>query len=145
MAGRDADLVRIVTDAKSPGWANVLAQGGTFTWETWAPSDADGDSTSHGWGSSVLVSLVEDVVGMTITSAGAATVSVRPPTPGTGLSYVRATLPTARGGVTVDWHLTDGGQHATLDLVVPPNMRATVRLPGRPVMTVGAGRHHLSS
>ncbi len=29
--------------------------GGTFTWETWTPSDLIGDSMSHGWGSSALV------------------------------------------------------------------------------------------
>ena len=37
------------------GWANILARGGTFTWEVWQPSDVIGDSMSHGWGSNVLV------------------------------------------------------------------------------------------
>ena len=42
--GHDADLVARLTDPSADGWANVLARGGTFTWETWQPSDANGDS-----------------------------------------------------------------------------------------------------
>ena len=51
-AGLSSDVVKTLTDASVPGWAHILAAGGTFTWETWTPSDLIGDSMSHGWGSS---------------------------------------------------------------------------------------------
>ena len=62
-AGRPADMVRLLTDASVPGWAHILAAGGTFTWETWTPSDLIGDSMSHGWGSSALVAMQETLLG----------------------------------------------------------------------------------
>ena len=65
IGGRSPDVVRILTDASFPGWARILADGGTFTWEAWTPSDAYGDSMSHGWGSSALVAIEETVLGVT--------------------------------------------------------------------------------
>jgi hypothetical protein len=43
----DAVLTRL-TDAQDLGWANVLARGGTFTWEQWNPEASE--RYSHGWG-----------------------------------------------------------------------------------------------
>ena len=68
--GQDQALVALLDDARQPGWADILAQGATFTWETWAPSDADGDSMSHGWGSTVLVALQQDLAGVEPDRAG---------------------------------------------------------------------------
>ncbi len=62
-AGLPDAIVKILTDASRPGWAHILAAGGTFTWETWTPSDLIGDSMSHGWGSSALVAMKESLLG----------------------------------------------------------------------------------
>jgi alpha-L-rhamnosidase len=144
-AGRDADLVRLVTDPNGAGWGNVLDKGGTFLWETWAPSDADGDSMSHGWGASVLASLEQDIIGLTTTAPGAQQVALRSPVLGAGLGLVSATVPTAAGPLSVTWRFSDGGHHVQLDVVVPANMRAVVRLAGGPPRTVGSGVHHLAA
>ena len=141
--GQDPALVRLLTDASRPGWANILAQGATFTWETWAPSDADGDSMSHGWGSTVLVALQQDLAGVTLTGPGGSSVAVRAPRPGGRLSRLTATVPTPRGVVSVRWQFSPGGA-VSLDLTVPPNTTATVSLPGQPVHTVGAGQHRFT-
>ena len=58
-AGLDSDVVRTLTNASRPGWAWILAHGGTFCWEAWELSDLIGDSMSHGWGSSALVAMQE--------------------------------------------------------------------------------------
>ena len=42
---------------RQPVWYTILARGGTFTWEVWEPSDADGDSMSHGFSANVLVAI----------------------------------------------------------------------------------------
>src|SRR5439155_4794559 len=127
-AGRDADLVDVVTDPTHDGWANVLAQGGTFTWETWQPSDADGDSMSHGWGSTVLVALQQSVLGVTPTAIGWTTFDVRPPTGGVTRASGRVLTPL--GPVAVSWSrptVPDGA--FTLNVTVPANGRATVEIP----------------
>jgi alpha-L-rhamnosidase len=145
VAGRDADLVRLATDPQQPGWGQVVATGDAFLWETWLPSDADGDSTSHGWGSSVLVALAEDIVGATITAPGAARIDLRPPSGGAGLSNARATLPTAAGPLSVAWRFTDNGHRVALDVTVPANVQVVVHLPGKAARTVGSGTHQLAA
>ena len=128
-AGRTADIVRILTSRGTPGWANVLARGGTFTWEVWQPSDANGDSMSHGWGSNVLVEIQQWLLGVRPTGPGFETFDVSPPT--SGLMHATGTVPTPRGTVTVTWErAAPDGPVTTMDIVVPPNAIATVTLPG---------------
>ena len=65
-ADRDADLVRILSSPKQPGYAQEMAKGGTFTWETWQPIDALGDSMSHARGAVVLVALQQELLGVRV-------------------------------------------------------------------------------
>ncbi|MFN2168526.1 MAG: alpha-L-rhamnosidase C-terminal domain-containing protein, partial [Anaerolineae bacterium] len=51
------------------------------------------------------------------------------PQPGGGLTYARATLDSPYGQVSSAWELSETGFH--LSVAVPPNARATVRLPAR--------------
>ena len=63
-AGFYGDMVHTLTDTSVPGWASIVAGGGSFTWETWTPSDLVGDSMSHGWGASALVAMHESLLGI---------------------------------------------------------------------------------
>ena len=65
-AGLTDVMVHTLTDASIPGWAHIVAAGGTFTWEMWQPSDLIGDSMSHGWGSSALVAVQETLLGVSL-------------------------------------------------------------------------------
>ncbi len=128
--GRDADMVRILTDPSFPGWAAIIKAGGTFTWETWTPSDLIGDSMSHGWGSSALVAIQEALLGAVPTApapGGPPTlVTVTPPP--TGSPTPRGRSRHRRGSTR--W---PGGPHppgAGLQITVPPNAAARCRLPG---------------
>ena len=163
--GRDDDFVRRLTDQRSDGWANILAQGATFTWEVWHPSDANGDSMSHGWGSNVLVEIQRELLGVSPTSAGFATFAVTPPH--AGLAWAQGSVPTPRGSVGVSWQRPPAAGGAfSLDVTVPPNTTATLRLPaigtdavtegglpwrdlhlegGDAVIVVGAGTYHFRS
>ncbi len=128
VAGRPADIVRILTDTSVPGWARIVAEGGTFTWETWTPSDLIGDSMSHGWGSSALVAMQETLLGVSLQEPnpdGTVRVLVAPPTG--GLSRASGSLPTIAGPVAVSWQRRAGGM--ALDLSLPTNASAQVRLP----------------
>jgi alpha-L-rhamnosidase len=98
--GRIDDVVHLLTDESRPGWANVLARGGTFTWESWDAPEM-GRSLSHGWGATVLVTIQRALLGLSVTEPGAAAVRVRPPF--AGLAWAEGTVPTQRGPVSVRW------------------------------------------
>jgi len=129
IVGNYDELLARLTDATTNGWANILARGATFTWEVWQPSDANGDSMSHGWGSNVLVEIQRWLLGVRPTGPGYATFDVAPPP--VGPAWVEGTLPTPRGTVAVGWRrAATGGPATSLDLTVPPNSAATVSLSG---------------
>ena len=101
LTGRDRDFVQRITDPKAPGWANILARGATFTWEVWNPSDAIGDSMSHGWGANVLVEIRRELLGIDPTGPGYVTFDVTPPRG--GLASASGRVPTPRGSIVVAW------------------------------------------
>jgi alpha-L-rhamnosidase len=170
-AGRPDAVVHMLTDPKIPGWANELSRGGTFTWESWAPNDLEGDSMSHGWGSSALVGMQEALVGVATAPPDGqhgAVVEVAPPAK--GLASASGSIPTVAGPLAVSWRRRGG--RLTVDLQVPANALARVHLPagsasavtadgspggrapgvrpegssaGVTVVAVGAGRHRLSA
>ena len=115
-AGRD--IVPLLTNARIDGWANILARGATFTWEVWQPSDSNGDSMSHGWGSNVLVEIDRTLLGVTPTGGGYATFDVR--RPASTLAWTSGTIPTPHGAITVRW------QGSRLSLSVPAGTVASV-------------------
>jgi alpha-L-rhamnosidase len=137
--GRDADVVRILTDPSFPGWAAIIESGGTFTWETWTPSDVIGDSMSHGWGSSALVAMQEALLGVvpTVPSPAGPPTLVTVGRPGAWLTHAAGTFPTPAGQFAVSWHT--GGPATRLLLTVPPNAGATCRLPATAVSGVREG------
>ena len=127
VAGMPDAVVRTLTDASIPGWARIVAAGGTFTWEVWSPSDLIGDSMSHGWGSSALVAMQETLLGVSFRAPnpdGTLRITVAPPV--RGLPRAAGTVPTTAGTVTVDWRRN--GRAMTLALTMPPNLTALVHL-----------------
>jgi alpha-L-rhamnosidase len=127
-AGMPEAVVHALTDAATPGWAHIVAAGGTFTWEVWKPSDLVGDSMSHGWGSSALVAMQETLLGVTLVEPaadGTARAVVSPPS--AGLGRASGSVPTVAGPVQVSWQRR--GKGMAVDLIVPPNATATVRMP----------------
>jgi alpha-L-rhamnosidase len=128
--GSDADVLRILTDPSFPGWAYIIKAGGTFTWETWTPSDLIGDSMSHGWGSSALVAIQEALLGAMPVAPSAH----EPPTvvsvtrPSGGLTYASGTFPSPAGDFSVAWRR--GATSTRLSVVVPPNAAARCQFPG---------------
>lgn len=125
--GRDDALVTALTDPSRPGYAMILAEGATFTWEAW-DARATGDSESHGWGAAIIPPLQEDVLGVRIDAPGAATVDVRPPRL---TMSVHGVVATQRGPVPISWARTGNG--FTLAVTIPANMTATVHIPAASV------------
>jgi alpha-L-rhamnosidase len=141
LAGRGRDLLTRLTNARTPGWANLLARGATFTWEVWDPSDVIGDSMSHGWGANVLVEVQRGLLGLEPTGPGYATFAVAPPRD--GLPSASGRVPTPRGVIAINWRRGTGPGAWTLDLTVPANATATVRLPAVNAAHLTEGGHPL--
>jgi alpha-L-rhamnosidase len=139
-AGRFGDLLHILDDRNADGWSNILARGGTFTWEVWEPIDANGDSMSHGWGSNVLVEIQEALLGVHPTGPGYATFAVDPPT--SGLTSASGLVPTPSGPIQVSWNRST--PIFTLDVTVPPNTTASVSIPAATVASVTEGGRALA-
>jgi alpha-L-rhamnosidase len=142
-AGLLEDMVHTLTNAGIPGWAHIVAAGGTFTWETWVPSDLIGDSMSHGWGSSALVAMQETLLGLTHLapgSDGAVSAAITPPT--AGVSSARGSMPTVAGPVTVEW--SRHRSQLSLSTVIPPNASARVTIPAASAAAVREGGASLS-
>src|SRR5262249_38725939 len=116
------------------------------------------NSMSHGWGARGINSMLTYLLGVSVTSPGAATIQVAPPDK--GLDHAAGSRWTQRGTVDVSWKRR-AGDHVLLDVTVPDNVQATVSLPdadgatyagagagdpqfvgiedGRAVFTVGSG------
>jgi len=144
--GHTDALVSLLTNPSADGPARILAEGGTFMWEQWSPgcssagctgsalSQSSSDSFSHGWGSAGIDGILESLLGVTVTGAGASSVQIAPPS--AGLSRASGTEWTERGPITLDWH--HAGHSYSLRVSIPDNVSATVVLP----TTVGA-RYHI--
>jgi alpha-L-rhamnosidase len=133
-AGLYGDMVRMLTDTSIPGWAHIVAAGGTFCWEEWTPSDLIGDSLSHGWGSSAEVAMQEALLGVTLQEPdrdGVVQALISPPT--SGLPAARGSVHSIAGPIAVSWKRRPNG--LALSAAIPPNATARVS-----VAAVGAAQ-----
>jgi alpha-L-rhamnosidase len=119
-----------------PSWLYPVTQGATTIWERWDSQKPDGsfqDSSMNSFNHYAYGAIGE---WMYRVMAGLETDEAAPgykhvliqPRPGGGFTRVKASHETPYGRVSSSWTL-EGGRFA-LDAEVPPNTRATVRLPG---------------
>jgi alpha-L-rhamnosidase len=133
--GRDQALVTALTDPTRPGYAQILGEGATFTWEAW-DARKTGDSESHGFGSTVLTVLQDDLLGVRVSAPGAAGIDVH--IPALAPMHVAGVYVTQRGRIPISWSRT-APRHFSLDVTVPANVVATVHLPSSSVRSVRDG------
>ncbi len=125
--GNGAAALDLLTDSKDNGWGRLVDQGYTFTWESWgnASTEAATDSQSHGWGAAAVTQIIDHIIGVGITEAGAKKIRIAPE-PGL-LDSLESTVATERGPVKVAY----SGERADykLKVSVPVNVEAEVVLP----------------
>ncbi|MDQ1476579.1 MAG: alpha-L-rhamnosidase [Actinomycetota bacterium] len=138
--GRDDALVTDLTDPNRPGYAQILKQGATFTWESW-DARAVGDSESHGWGSTVLAVLQDDVLGARVTAPGGAQVEVA--VPKSTLTNATGIVSTQRGSIPIGWTRAGAGREL-IDVTIPANVTATVHLAGSSIAAVSESHRSLT-
>jgi hypothetical protein len=110
------------------GWMLGQDPGSTF-WEKVAavgtPQIGQFESLAHGWASAPTVTLTNQVLGVTPTSAGFATYSVIPH-PG-DVSWAQGSVPTPHGGVRVSWQSHPGS--FGLDITSPAGTSGEAAVP----------------
>lgn len=126
--GQNEVAYRLATQTSAPSWGDWINRGATTCWEDWA-GEFSHNHYSFGsvgeWFFKSLAGLAPDPE-----QPGFKHFFVRPRPPA-DLSWVRANYQSVRGPIDIHWR-KDRGQFR-LELTVPPNATATVRLPtGQP-------------
>ena len=120
-------LYDFLLNPKGRNFASILANGGTFTWESWEGGKAEREnSESHAYGANAALEAIQRyVLGVEIVEPQAARVRIRPhfgP-----LNFAKGTIPTERGLVHVSWRALD--RRLELDVTLPANVVADVYVP----------------
>ena len=125
-ANQGPALLNLYTNANHYGWAQILALGGTATWESWT-ANTDGNSQSHGWGVVGLDGYVRYILGVKPLTPQFDQVQIKPLDFGNSLPTASGTVPTDRGSISVEWDRNPGQYH--LAVTIPVNVTATVYVP----------------
>jgi alpha-L-rhamnosidase len=132
----------LLLNTRYPSWLYPVTQGATTIWERWDGRRPDSTFQDPGMNSfnhyaygAVGDWMYRVVAGLDMDpSAPGYRHALLHPQPGGGLSSARASLHTPYGELASSWTLA--GDDFTLDARVPPNARATVRLPGASLAAV---------
>ncbi len=148
-----------------PSWLYPITKGATSIWETWDGIKEDGTPSmslnhySYGAVGSWLYQVVAGIDGEGVPSftppynridAPAYKHSFIQPQPGGGLTQARATYESMYGLIVSGWEHTGG--RMVVEVTIPPNTSATVRLPdaradqvteGDTALAAAAGVHHV--
>ena len=108
-------------------WSSMLTWGATTWWENWHTNG----SLCHGWSSGPTYFLQSEILGVKPERPGWDGIVIEPHP--ADLSWMRGTVPTPHGPVSVDWK---GGQKFPLRVEVPA--KARVQLPGREIGRPGS-------
>ncbi|MEO5814730.1 MAG: family 78 glycoside hydrolase catalytic domain [Gemmatimonadaceae bacterium] len=143
--GHLGESYQLLMNKKYPSWLYPITQGATTIWERWDGQKPDSsfqeismNSFNHYAYGAIGDWMVRVVAGLDLDDAmpGYKHLVIHPQ-PGGGLTSARAELMTQYGSAVSGWKLANG--QLTLDVRVPPNTHATVRLPDAMVGQVTEG------
>jgi len=139
---------RLLLNETYPSWGYSIRHGATTIWERWDGWTEDRgfqtpamNSFNHYSLGSVGSWLYEHVAGIRATKPGYAHVVIAPE-PG-ALEWARASYASVRGRITSEWQ--QDGEIFRLTVEIPPNVTATVVLPGGETTDMGPGRRSFST
>jgi alpha-L-rhamnosidase len=145
-AGRDDVAYRLLLQDTYPSWLFQVKNGATTMWERWdgwTPQDGfesiGMNSFNHYAFGSVGDYLYRNVAGIDSEGPGFRRL-VFQPTPGTGLTWARASFIAPSGTISSYWRVADG--KLSVDATFPPNTTTKVRIPGIAPSEVGSGTYH---
>ncbi|KAJ6787025.1 hypothetical protein PWT90_09209 [Aphanocladium album] len=145
-AGATEDFYSMLLQTKVPSWLYQVVMNGTTTWERWDSMLPDGTvntgtmtSFNHYAFGAVADWIHATIGGLAPAEPGWKVIAVEP-IPGGSITSAEARLISPYGEITSSWWIDSAGFH--LKLSVPPNAKASVKLPraaGR--LEVGSGLH----
>ena len=105
----DAEIAgKVLTHKGFPGWYNMLDNGATTLWETWAQSD-NIYSQCHPMFGSCAAWLMRGILGIQIATDAVGCDKVRiDPHPVAGIMWAKGHLDTPKGRIAVSWRLENG-------------------------------------
>lgn len=124
--GQGEHLYDLYTNKEGYGWANILSQGATFTWESWNAPVHD-ESMSHPWGVAGLLAMQNYFLGVKTLLPQNLKILVQPLDFKDKLHAASGIYHTDAGPVNVKWERSVNS--FTLDLEVPVNVETQVLLP----------------
>jgi alpha-L-rhamnosidase len=136
---------RLLEQRSFPSWRYSIDRGATTIWERWDGwteengfQSAEMNSFNHYSLGSVGEWLYRFVLGIDMAPGGAGfdQVVIRPH-PGGSLTFARGSFRSVRGEISTAWSCD--GDRFTLDVEIPPNVRASVRVPSSKPMDVVSG------
>ena len=123
LAGEGAYLYDLLTETGRGRWEWMAANNGRVCTEDWGAGE-----WNHAWSSSPGSFLQKHIGGVSPTGSGFSTFTVSPVVEG-NLAFAETTMPTVRGDITTRWEKLPGGEGLILEVTVPVNTEALVRLP----------------
>jgi alpha-L-rhamnosidase len=146
--GRADVAHRLLRQDTFPSWGYSIRQGATTIWERWDGWTEDGgfqtpmmNSFNHYSLGSVAQWLYESVAGIRAAAPGYERLEIAPQ-PGE-LEWARASYRCPRGRIAVGWRRE--GERLRLEVELPPNVTATVVMPGAPAIEIGSGHRVLTA
>ena len=140
---------RLLLERECPSWLYPVTMGATTVWERWDSMLPDGTinpgemtSFNHYALGAVADWMHRTIGGVAPLEPGYATVLVAPQ-PGGGITEAATSLRTPHGEVSVEWRLD--GDRLALEILVPDEANAVVRLPGAEDRLLPGGRHSVEA
>ncbi len=144
--GHQTAAGKLLLSTRCPGWLYSVTMGATTIWERYDSMLPDGSinpgemtSFNHYALGAVADWMHRVLAGLAPLEPGYRTVLVAPQ-PIADLTWASTRHTSAYGDIVVRWERTDG--RLDVDVTVPPNSEAVVRLPGRDDERVRSGNHH---
>ena len=141
--GKTETAFKLLEQTSWPSWLYSVTQGATTIWERWDGwteergfQDAQMNSFNHYAYGSIGTWLYQNVAGLEPGLPGYKHTLIKPQ-PGGNLTWVRASLVSPYGQVAVSWRLE--GKTLELEVTVPANTMATLRLPDGYELEAGEG------
>jgi alpha-L-rhamnosidase len=123
--GRADAALALLTSTATNSWLHMLdALKATIVTEAWDPALKSNMTLSHAWASAPANAVARHILGVQVSSPGAAEFLIRPRTG--ALTEVTGTVPSMRGPVKVA--VRRSGDTHTTEVTVPPNSRAVLEV-----------------
>lgn len=141
--GRNDVAFRLLHNTTFPSWGFEIKNGATSVWERWdgwTPEkgfqDPGMNSFAHYAFGAVVGWMMAQPAGIDNLTPGFTTVRIAPQID-PKLRWLRSSYDSVRGKIVSDWKVE--GDRVTMHVVVPPNVRAEVHVPGGETQLIGSG------